>query len=128
MNRPGAINENIPQPIKDQVVAPKNTSKILAKLEKEFESVKKSYVKNMDGYKFGQVLGDLHAFTWHRFADVYIEELKEELKKGNNEVQTSLEKLYLECIILLHPFIPFETEAIWQVFKGENESILNRKV
>lgn len=128
MNRPGAINENIPQQIKDQVVAPKNTSKILAKLEKEFESVKKSYVKNMDGYKFGQVLGDLHAFTWHRFADVYIEELKEELKKGNNEVQTSLEKLYLECIILLHPFIPFETEAIWQVFKGENESILNRKV
>ncbi len=128
MNRPGTINENVPQPIKGQVSVPKDTTKILAKLEKEFESVKKNYMKNMDGYKFGQVLGDLHAFTWHRFADIYIEELKGELKKGDEQVQTSLEKMYLECIVLLHPFIPFETEAIWQVFKGENESILNRKV
>ncbi|MFH0773750.1 MAG: valine--tRNA ligase [bacterium] len=98
----------------------------VTKLVKEFEEVKKSYHKNMEGYTFGQVLGDLHAFIWHRFADIYIEELKEELKMGNSDIQNSLEKTFLECIVLLHPFIPFETEALWQVFKGENESVFEK--
>ncbi|MFZ2026605.1 MAG: valine--tRNA ligase [Microgenomates group bacterium] len=121
MNRPSEVKTTEAQ-------GEKKPHATLVKLEKEFEGVKKNYSKNMDGYKFGQVLGDLHAFIWHRFADIYIEELKEELKGGNVEVQMTLEKIYLECTVLLHPFIPFETEAIWQVFKGENESILNRKV
>jgi valyl-tRNA synthetase len=101
-----------------------NSKKTVEKLEKEFEGVKKTYHKNMEGYKFGQVLGDLHAFVWHGLADVYIEELKEELKNGNMEVQQTLEKTFLECLRMLHPFIPFETEALWQVFKGEGSSIL----
>ena len=42
--------------------------------------------------------------------------------------KVALEKIFLECIIMLHPFIPFETEALWQVFKGENESVLQQKV
>lgn len=102
--------------------------KTLEKMEKELELVKKNYHKHMNGYKFGQVLGDLHAFIWHRFADIYIEELKEELKKGNTDIQHSLEKVFLDCLVFLHPFVPFETEALWQVFKGENESILKQKV
>jgi valyl-tRNA synthetase len=106
-------------------VTPRNDIiKTLAKLEKEFEGIKKKYHSNMDTYKFGQVLGDLHAFIWHRFADVYIEELKNELKNGNADVNMQLEKVFLESIAMLHPFIPFETEAIWQVFKGEGKSIL----
>ncbi len=103
------------------------TKKTLEKLQKEFEGVKKTYHKNMEGYKFGQVLGNLHAFVWHKFADVYIEELKEELKNGNTEVQKTLEEVFLESIRMLHPFIPFETEALWQVFKGEGKSILDPK-
>ena len=99
----------------------------LLKLEKEFEAVKQKYHSHMQGYKFGQVLGDLHAFIWHRFADFYIEQLKEELKNGNMEVQDKLEKVYLECIVMLHPFIPFETEAIWQEFKGEKSSVLESR-
>jgi len=112
---------------KAESVKPKVENEKLIKLGKELEAVKKTYCKNMDGYKFGQVLGDLHAFTWHRFADVYIEELKEELKAGNNDVQKALEKAFLECMVMLHPFIPFETEALWQVFRGENESVLDKK-
>jgi len=138
MNRPNNViatlskveGEAIPlRKIAASPEAPRNDmGKTLEKLQKELEAVKKTYKKNMDGYKFGQVLGDLHAFTWHRFADVYIEELKEELKNGNSDVQIELEKAFLDCIIMLHPFIPFETEALWQVFKGENESVLKQKV
>jgi len=104
-----------------------DAEKVLLKLEKEFEGVKKKYHANMDGYRFGQVLGDLYAFVWHKFADIYIEELKDELKGGNIEVKQKLEAVFLESISLLHPFIPFETEALWQVFKGEKESILQQK-
>jgi valyl-tRNA synthetase len=105
----------------------KEKNKTLIKLEKELEAVKKSYHKNMESYKFGQVLGDLHAFIWHRFADIYIEELKEGLKNGDSTIQQALEKSFLECITLLHPFIPFETEALWQVFHTEENSILEAK-
>ncbi|MCX6730968.1 MAG: valine--tRNA ligase [Candidatus Roizmanbacteria bacterium] len=125
MNRP----ENREKVAENEELKPQvDKKKTLEKLEKEFEAVKKNYHKNMNGYKFGQVLGDLHAFIWHRFADIYLEELKEELKKGDVDIQHSLEKTFLECIVFLHPFIPFETEALWHVFKGENESILNQKV
>ena len=118
-------NLEISNEIATSPTAPRNDiGKTLSKLEKEFEGVKKTYHKNMEGYKFGQVLGDLHAFVWHRMADIYIEELKEELKNGTQEVQMALEKTFLECITMLHPFIPFETEALWQVFKGEGSSIL----
>lgn len=101
--------------------------KTLEKLQKEFASVKKTYYKNMDSYKFGQVLGDLHAFVWHNLADVYIEELKGELKQGNSAVQKVLEDVFLESIRMLYPFIPFETEALWQVFKGADASILQNE-
>lgn len=102
--------------------------KIVAKLQKELAEVKQKYHKNMEGYKFGQVMGELHAFAWHRFADVYIEELKGELKNGNSDVQNELEKAFLDCIVMLHPFIPFETEALWQVFHTEGQSILEAKL
>ena len=101
--------------------------KTLIQLQKELEAVKASYHKNMQEYKFGQVLGELYAFSWHRFADVYIEELKEGLKKGDQEIQSALEKAFLDCITMLHPFIPFETEALWQVFHTEDSSILEAK-
>jgi len=125
-----SVSEAIPlKKIATSPEAPRNDmNKTLEKLQKELETVKKAYHKNMDEYKFGQVLGELYAFTWHRFADIYIEELKEELKKGNSEVQIAFENTFLECINMLHPFIPFETEALWQVFKGEGESILASKL
>jgi valyl-tRNA synthetase len=112
--------------------APKETTSLpkgdgakeIKKLMKEFEGIQKKYVSHMDSYKFGQVLGDLHAFIWHRLADVYIEQLKEELKNGNMEALSALETVFLGCMRMLHPFIPFETEALWKVFHGESASVL----
>ena len=102
-------------------------SKILEKLEKEFEKFKKTTDKNMVNMKFNLVLTDIHEFLWHRFADFYIEELKDEVINGNIKILKSLEKIYLECLILLHPFMPFVTEAVWKVFNKEDSSILEVK-
>jgi valyl-tRNA synthetase len=61
---------------------------------------------------------------WHRFADYYIEELKEELKNGNISVLERLKEVYIESLKMLHPFMPFVTEAAGQVFLGKDTSLL----
>ncbi len=122
----GSRSENQKSKINNQNNS--DAEKIIKKLMKEFEGVQKKYRAHMDGYKFGQVLGDLHAFIWHRVADVYIEQLKDELKNGNIEALSALENVYLGSIQMLHPFMPFETEAIWKVFHGQKSSILESRV
>jgi len=99
-------------------------SKILNELEKEFEKEKKQYLKYMDSYQFSKALGLVYEFIWHRFADYYIEQLKDEVINGNIEALGKLKEVYLENLKMLHPFIPFVTEEIWGVFKREEGSIL----
>lgn len=105
-----------------------NDNKTLKELVKEFETVKESYIKQMDFYHFSKALDVVYEFLWHRFADFYIEELKGELKNGNIEVLEGLEKVYTVTLKLLHPFMPFVTEAVYQVFNGKEKSILNEKL
>jgi len=117
----------------------------LKKLQKEFKEEKKQYLKAMDTFKFSQALGLVYEFTWHRFADYYIEELKsrlntsgltprigselkEELRDGKIRVLEELQDVYFENLKMLHPFMPFVTEAVWRVSKGEKISILNTKL
>jgi valyl-tRNA synthetase len=96
----------------------------LEKLQKEFEEEKKKYLKYMNSYRFSMALDLIYHFLWHRFADYYIEELKEELRDGNIRILEVLKKVYFENLIMLHPFMPFVTEAVWKVFHGEDSSIL----
>lgn len=98
------------------------------KLKKEFIAVKKNVIKNMENYKFSAALGELYEFLWHRFADFYIEELKEDVQSGKLETLEGLTKVYLDTLILLHPFMPFVTEALWKQFKGQMSSILNERL
>jgi valyl-tRNA synthetase len=98
--------------------------KIINDLGKEFELEQKKYKKYMDSYQFSKALGSVYEFLWHRYADYYLEQLKEEVLNGKIEVLDSLKKVYFENLRLLHPFMPFLTETIWQVFHGKDSSIL----
>ena len=82
----------------------------------------------MDSYRFSQALGLVYEFLWHRFADYYIEQLKDEVIHGNIEALKTLREVYLENLKMLHPFIPFVSDAVWKVFKGERSSILSEKL
>jgi valyl-tRNA synthetase len=100
-------------------------NKILTKFHKEFDLLQKKYTKYMDAYNFSSAFGEVYEFLWHRYADIYIEQLKDAIKSGNIKAYTDLKDSYLQILIMLHPFMPFVTEAVWKVFKGENTSILD---
>ena len=82
--------------------------KILAQLKK----TQKDVSKLIDKYEFGKALHILYDFFWHDFCDIYLEESK---KNPNPEV---LARVLKESLKLLHPFMPFITEVIWQKFSN----------
>ena len=74
-------------------------------------------------YKFNDAAGALYAFTWHEFCDWYIELSKDALygddQKRRQIAQAVLFTVLEQLLRLLHPFMPFVTEEIWQVLPGE---------
>ncbi len=119
------IEMNYKNEIASSSSTPRDDMFLIKKLQKEFEEEKKKYFKYMDSYRFSMAFDTLYHFIWHRYADYYIEELKEPLRNGNIEVLDVLKKAYFENLVMLHPFVPFVTDAIWQMFHGEESSILN---
>ncbi len=79
----------------------------------------------MESYSFSAAFGEIYEFLWHRFADYYIEQLKDEIRNGNIKAQESLKEVYTRILVLLHPFMPFVTEAVWKEFNGTETSILD---
>ncbi len=87
--------------------------KILAELKK----VKKATEKNLENFRFGQALRELHDFFWHSFCDRYIEESKKQMEdpaKRKNAAAT-LHFVLRESLKMLHPFMPFVTEEIHEI-------------
>lgn len=109
----------------DAEAASDDYSAILDELQKEFSQCEKKCAKNMDMFRFSRSFDDLYEFIWHRFADHYLEVLKEGVRSGNIEVLDALEDVYAHCLKLLHPFMPFVTEAVWKEFYGKETSLLD---
>ena len=90
---------------KFQTIADK---KILRALDKTINSVN----KDLESFRFGPASRKLYDFFWHDFCDVYIERSK--LQKDKKTTQKILLYVLLNSLKLLHPFIPFITEEIYQ--------------
>ncbi|MBI5079228.1 valine--tRNA ligase [Candidatus Wolfebacteria bacterium] len=90
--------------------------KILIQLQK----TKKSVEKLIDKYEFGPALHELHKFFWNDFCDKYIETGKKQMEDGKFKDSTKKVLIYvlLNSLKLLHPFMPFITEEIWQNLSG----------
>ncbi|WLD92257.1 valine--tRNA ligase [Alkalihalobacillus sp. AL-G] len=96
---------------------------ILTRLNETIESV----TKLIDAYEFGEVGRALYNFIWDDFCDWYIEMAKLPLY-GDDEQQKKTTRSVLAYVLdqtlrLLHPFMPFITEEIWQHIPHEGESI-----
>ena len=91
---------------------------ILTKLNKTIESITKS----MDKYDFNIVGNTLYNFIWTDFCDKYIELSK---FNQNNTTKSVLLKVLTSIIKMLHPFMPYVTEEIYQMLPiKESDSIM----
>jgi valyl-tRNA synthetase len=88
---------------------------------KEIEAVKTEVAKHIDDFEFHLAAEKIYHYIWHTFADKIIEAEKKKLYDGSdaekNESYAVLEYLLLESLIMLHPFMPFITEEIYQIFR-----------
>ncbi|WP_455661941.1 valine--tRNA ligase [Pradoshia sp.] len=96
---------------------------ILTRLNETIETV----TRLADKYEFGEVGRALYNFIWDDFCDWYIEMAKLPLY-GEDEAAKKTTRSILAYVLdqtmrLLHPFMPFITEEIWQNLPHEGESI-----
>jgi valyl-tRNA synthetase len=68
----------------------------------------------LNRFQFGEAGQRLHEFLWSEYADWYIEMVKVRLKAGDQSSLPVLAHVLDTCLRLLHPFMPFVTEAVWQ--------------
>lgn len=77
--------------------------------------------KYLDEYRIHEAAQELYDFIWKNFADIYIEESKSQLEDEVNKANTQavLVHTLIQSLKLLHPFMPFLTEVLWQELKKE---------
>lgn len=82
----------------------------------------------LNDFKFSLAGELLYDYFWHTFADIYIEESKKQLTEDANEAvrentKKVLSKILSETLVMLHPFMPFVTEAVWQDLREIHPSL-----
>ena len=86
-------------------------------------------IKHLDEYRFNDAAADIYQFIWHEFCDWYLELIKPILY-GQGEAaerraaQHTLHFVLIRALKLLHPFMPFLTEEIWQYVAGDGTSVM----
>jgi len=93
----------------------------------QFNSLAKEVTDNLDKFELGIAVQKLYDFIWDLFCDWYIELAKIRLQKGGAEAETAravLVYVMSETLKLLHPFMPFITEEIWQTLPHDGETVM----
>ncbi|MRG88214.1 valine--tRNA ligase [Salinibacillus xinjiangensis] len=96
---------------------------ILTRLNETIEQV----TRNIDKYDFGEAGRHLYNFIWDEFCDWYIEMAKLPLYGDDEEAKHTTKSVLVyvldQTMRMLHPFMPFITEEIWQHLPHDGESI-----
>ncbi|MDD5590175.1 MAG: class I tRNA ligase family protein, partial [Candidatus Portnoybacteria bacterium] len=113
----GMIDENT---VKEM---PQNFSETDKEILEDLEKTVKIANESISKFRFDAAIQEIYHFFWHKFCDKYIEEAKERIKNPKSEedkktAQFVLWKVLLDSLKLLHPFIPFVTETIYQKMPG----------
>jgi valyl-tRNA synthetase len=100
---------------------------ILSRLNKTTRGVHQA----LSGYQFHEAVQTLYHFFWDDFCDWYIELTKaevtaEEATARRTESRTRLLSVLEQALRLLHPFMPYITEELWQRLPGADEKLLHQ--
>jgi valyl-tRNA synthetase len=118
---------NISRFIKMSVEKTPNKFKILTLADKwilsRLNTIIESTTKKIKNYQFGEAIRELYDFVWHEFADWYLEIAKFQISnpKTKNSTALILYNSLLNILKLLHPFIPFVSEAIYQLIANDEQ-------
>ncbi len=96
------------------------------KILKNLGVIKTKTGKNIEGFEFSPALHDLYDFFWHDLCDKYIEESKKQCadEKTKANTQKILAYALKESLKMLHPFMPFITEAVYEHLPVKNKDLL----
>ena len=97
---------------------------ILSKLN----TLSREVCENLDKYELGIAAAKIYDFIWDTYCDWYIELTKPRLNNGdaaaNRGAQQVLLYVLTEILKLLHPFMPFITEEIWQALPHDGPALM----
>ncbi len=85
--------------------------------------------KNLDNFRLNDSITTVYHFFWHEYCDWYLELIKPRLsEEADPEQKKTVRAIAVHvmktCMGLLHPYIPFISEEIWQRLKNEDEDSL----
>jgi valyl-tRNA synthetase len=84
-----------------------------------------------DSYQYGEAGRQIYEFLWHEFADWYIEITKYPLYQGDDQAKQTTRRVLVyvldNALRLLHPFMPFVTEEVWQHLPHEGKALICAK-
>ncbi len=104
------VSEKIEQPVSSKIAIEWYRSK--------FQSVLKSVEESMDEFRLSEALMSIYKLIWDDFSSWYLEMVKPEFQKPIDMITLNATIDFFEDNIkMLHPFMPFITEEIWQIFK-----------
>ncbi len=87
---------------------------------KELDKIKKVVTKHLEKFEFHLAAEKIYHYFWHTFADKIIEEAKPRLQSDDPASRlaaySTLKTILVESLTMLHPFMPFLTEEIYQKF------------
>jgi len=99
---------------------------ILSRLNAAIRTV----TQELEQYRFDRASSAIYQFIWHEYCDKYIEMVKPALKDPASEqaktTRQTLAETFETMMRLLHPFMPFITEEIWQTLPHEGTSIVRK--
>ena len=88
----------------------------------ELNTLIKDTTKKYDKYELGNIANDLYDFFWGKFCDWYIEMSK--VSADQESTASVIHFVFTNLLKLLHPFIPFVTERIYQELPNHEETIM----
>ncbi len=97
----------------------------------EYNKTVKNVTENLDKYELGAAADVIYEFIKNSFCDWYIEVIKDTLYNGSKEEIQNIQRILVDILsgtlVLLHPFMPFITEEIWQNIPHIGDTIMYAK-
>ncbi len=96
---------------------------ILSRLQSTIATTRRA----LEEYRFTDAANEIYQFFWHEFCDWYLEITKLRVRGAEHErvnAQAVLFQVFETSLRLMHPFIPFLTEELWQQLPHQGDTIV----